>query len=142
MKIRVSVVEDFVAIHLLNSFGLGYDHPLEKTKKRLAYILSLPGTKFLVAEVDGIVVGYIHATDYDCSYSESLKSIISLAVDEEYRGQGIGRALVAAIEKWAYSTGASGVRLVTSNFRKDAHKFYESCGYTIRREQLNYIKLF
>ena len=142
MKIRIAVVDDFIAIHLLNSFGLGYDYPMEKTKKRLAYILSKPDTKLLVAEVDGIVVGYIHAVDFDCSYSDSVKNILALAVDEEYRGQGIGRALVAAVEKWAYSTGASGVRLVTSTYREGAHKFYEACGYIVRKEQRNFIKQF
>ena len=142
MKIRKAVIDDFIAIHLLNSFGLGYDYPTEKTKKRLAYILSLRGAKLLVAEVDDIVVGYIHAVDYDCTYSDPVKDILALAVDEEYRRKGVGLALVAAIEKWAYSTGACGVRLVTSSFREGAHRFYEACGYTLRREQKNYIKLF
>ena len=118
MKIRKAVIDDFIAIHLLNSFGLGYDYPTEKTKKRLAYILSLRGAKFLVAEVDDIVVGYIHAVDYDCTYSDPVKDILALAVDEEYRRKGVGLALVAAIEKWAYSTGACGVRLVTSSLGK------------------------
>ena len=142
MKIRKAVIDDFISIHLLNSFGLGYDYPTEKTKKRLAYILSKSGTMFLVAEDDGIIVGYIHAVDYDCTYSDPIKEILALAVDEEYRHKGVGRALVSAIEKWAFGTGACGVRLVTSMFRENAHKFYEACGYTVRREQKNYIKLF
>ena len=142
MKIRNAAVDDFVAVYLLNMYGLGYDYPVEKTKKRLAYIISRPDTKFLVAEVDGSVVGYVHAVDYDCSYSESLKSITALVVDEEYRGKGVGRALLAAVEKWAVSSGSAGVRLVTSMFRENAHKFYEACDYSLRKEQKNYIKLF
>jgi len=142
MKIRNVVIDDFISIHLLNMFALGYDYPADKTKRRLAYILLKPDTKFLVAEDDGNVVGYIHADDYDCSYSEPLKSILALAVDEDYRRSGIGRALVTAIEKWAVSSGAVGVRLVTSMFREDAHRFYNACGYTVRQEQKNYIKLF
>jgi len=142
MKIRNAVIDDFIVIHLLNMFGLGYEYPPEKTKRRLAYIISKPYTKFLVAEIDGNVVGYIHAADYDCSYSDSLKNILALVVDEDYRGKGVGRALVQAIEKWALSSGAAGVRLVTSMFREGAHRFYDSCGYVVRKEQKNYVKMF
>lgn len=142
IKIRNAVVDDFIAIYLLNLYSLNYEYPTDQTKKRVAFILLNPNAKLLVAEVDGHVIGYIHAVDYDCTYSDSLKSIMALAVEEEYRGRGIGTALVAAIEKWAANSGSSGVRLVTSDYRYDAHKFYESCGYTLRKEQKNYIKLF
>lgn len=142
VRIRNAVIDDFIAIYLLNLYSLGYEYPTEQTKKRVAFILLNPNAKLLVAEIGGHVIGYIHAIDYDCTYSDSLKSILALAVEEDYRGQGVGKALVAAVEKWAASCGASGVRLVTSMYRAEAHRFYEACGYTLRKEQKNYIKIF
>ena len=142
IRIRNVTTDDFIAIYLLNLYSLGYDYPTEQTKKRIAFILLNPNAKILVAEIDGHVIGYIHAADYDCTYFDSLKCILALAVDESYRGQGIGRALIAAIEKWAANSGSMGVRLVTSTYRLEAHRFYEACGYTFRKEQKNYIKVF
>ena len=142
IRIRHAVIDDFIAIYLLNLYCLAYDYPPERTKKRLAHILLNPNAMLLVAETGGHVIGYIHAVDYDCTYYDSLKSILSLAVEEDYRGQGVGRALVTAIEKWAAVEGSVGVRLVTSAYRNEAHKFYEACGYKLRKEQKNYIKFF
>lgn len=142
IKIRNAVIDDFVAIYLLNLYALGYDYPTEQTKKRVAAIMQSPNAKLLVAESGSHVIGYVHAVDYDCTYSDSLKSIMALAVDEEYRGQGVGKALVVAVEKWASVSGSTGVRTVTGSYRTEAHRFYETCGYTLRKEQKNYIKLF
>ncbi|MDR2600529.1 MAG: GNAT family N-acetyltransferase [Oscillospiraceae bacterium] len=140
--VRNATIDDFIAIYLLNIYGLGYDYPMEKTKKRVASILLNTNAKLLVAEVDGNVVGYAHAVDYDCSYSDSLKNLLAIAVDEEYKGKGVGRALITAVEKWALSSGSVGVRLVSSMYRTGSHKFYEKCGYSVRKDQKNYVKLF
>jgi len=139
--IRAATVNDAIAIHLLNTFSLGYDYPIDKTRKRVAFIINNQNARLLVAEVNGEVVGYIHATDYDCSYSDSLKNILALAVDEDHRGKGIGQALVTAVENWARNANSIGVRLVSSAYRTGAHEFYKACGYTDRKDQKNFIKM-
>lgn len=52
---------------------------------------------FLVAVMDGNVVGCVHLDDY----APSLAELRSLAVDPAAQGAGIGRALVAATEELA-----------------------------------------
>ncbi|HET6229826.1 MAG TPA: GNAT family N-acetyltransferase [Longimicrobiaceae bacterium] len=55
--------------------------------------------------------------------------ITALVVDPGVRGQGIGRALVAAAEDWLTRAGC-GLLEITSNLRLvEAHAFYEHIGY-------------
>lgn len=140
--VRLCLLSDYEKIYTLNKNGLGYDYPAEQTKARLSLILNSPNNRIFVACIDGEVVGYIHAADYDCTYSESLKNILALVVDEAYRERGVGRLLLTAVEDWAKACGCCGVRLVSSAFRTDAHMFYLRCGYTVRKMQKNFKKLF
>jgi len=56
----------------------------------------------------------------------------SLAIDEHARGQGCGRALVAALERHAHERGARRVYLLTTT----AARFFEGLGYrVIAREE-------
>jgi len=57
-----------------------------------------------------------------------------LAVAEQHRGQGIGRALVQAAERWASDQDMSEIELNVWQVNKGAIAFYERLGYeTIRR---------
>lgn len=140
VTIREFTLDDAEAINLLNKNGLGYDYPVEKTKQKLAIIKSLSTNKIFVATIDSQVVGYVHASEYECSYSDSLKNILALVVNENYRKQGVGKKLMLAVENWAVNTNSIGVRLVSGFNREIAHKFYQQCGYTLRKEQKNFIK--
>jgi GNAT superfamily N-acetyltransferase len=54
---------------------------------------------------------------------------MSLVVGSENRGQGVGLALISAVEDWARQKGAGDVMLTTHKRRADAHHFYRSMGY-------------
>ena len=82
-----------------------------------------------VALVDESVVGVASAEirkhftgQQDCYLGE-------LAVSSEQEGQGIGRALVAAVEAWAHSRGTPRVTLETGAANERARSFYASLGY-------------
>ena len=140
--IRDADCGDCESVYKLNLVGLGYDYPIEKTEMQFLKITEKPHVKFLVAEVDGTVAGYIHAVDYDCVYFDSLKNILALVVDERFRGKNVGRKLLSAVEEWAKDDGSYGVRLVSGTERTGAHEFYKACGYTLRKEHRNFIKIF
>jgi len=142
MEIRECLVSDYKRIYEINKSALGYGYPMDKTQIRLAEILKRDTEKFYVACVDGVVVGYIHGSDYECTYSDSLKNVMVIAVDEDYRGRGIGKALLNVIENWAKQCNCCGVRLVSSFSRTNAHEFYLHQGYTCRKQRKNFIKLF
>ena len=138
LVIRDAVVEDAPAIAQLNRDGMGYDYPVERTREKLRACLGNPSHKILVAESEGVVVGYVHLEDYDTLYADSLKNILGIAVAESCRRQGVGKALLQAGEEWAASTGAAGVRLVSGESRKGDHAFYQTLGYTGNKLQRNF----
>lgn len=142
MVIRECRISDYKRIHDINQYSFGYEYPLDKTKERLSEILKRPTDKLYVACIDESVVGYIHGSDYECTYSDPLKNIMAIAVEEAFRGKGVGKALLNAIENWAKECNCCGVRLVSGFDRTNAHVFYLHCGYINRKQQKNFIKLF
>ena len=140
--IRPANINDAEAIRQINLNALGYDFGLTETTKRLAEVLEKPNAIIYVAELQAKVVGYIHGTDYDCSYFPPLKNILALGVLEEHRGHGIGRLLINELETWAKTENCAGIRLVSSLYRTEAHKFYLRLGYTDRKDQKNFVKMF
>lgn len=142
ITVREAVSEDYKRICEITRLSLGYDYPEEETLKRLKAILSRPTDKIFVAIYGNELIGYAHASDYECLYSESLKNLMALAVDNKYQGIGAGRRLLEEVEAWAKKCGCSGVRLSSGFERKDAHKFYLHCGYTVKKDHKTFNKYF
>ena len=142
MKIRRAVIEDAEAIYRLNKIAMNYDYPPEQTEKKLAAALADSGQCILAAEEDGELVCYIHLEGYDTLYFPHMKNILAVAVAPEFRRRGIATALLSAGEAWAKETGAVGVRLVSGIERVNAHTCYHKVGYTEKKLQKNFRKLF
>lgn len=140
--VRQAAVSDFVSIHRLNRECLGYEYDEEATKANLTRILALDYYKVYIALWEEEVAGYVQASSYDNTYSVPLKNIMGIAVLPALQGQGIGRLLLEKVEQWAKEDGCLGVRLVSGVNRKKAHFFYGHCGYTRRKEQINFVKWF
>ena len=140
--IRDCKMNDYMDIFLLNKNEMGYEYPVEDTKKQLKQLLNDNNHKIYVALVEDKVAGYIHANNYDLLYSPHLKNIMGIAVSCCFRKNGIGKMLLEQVERWAKDTGAYGVRLVSGATRIGAHAFYISCGYEENKEQRNFKKMF
>lgn len=91
---------------------------------------------------NNIVVGYVHAVDYDAIYAPHMKNIMGIAVSDNYKKKGVGRALLQTVEDFAQKDGASGVRLNSGKTRTGAHEFYLRCGYSGDKLQINFRKMF
>jgi len=78
---------------------------------------------FLVATVDGVVVGCAHLEEY----SPSLAELRSLVVDIAHQGQGLGAALVSAVEELASRREYRTLFAVSNN-----EGFFRSRGYLPR----------
>jgi len=140
--IREAISSDANAIWQLNCDEMGYQYSLDDTVLNIARLLSSNADKIFVAVSDDLVVGYVHANDYDLIYAPHMKNIMGIAVSSDYKKRGIGRALLQYVEDWARETGASGIRLVSGATRTEAHTFYRNCGFTGSKEQINLKKMF
>jgi GNAT superfamily N-acetyltransferase len=61
---------------------------------------------------------------------EAFLVIEDVIVDQEYRRAGVGRALFMKMDEIALENKCAYSILVSSGFRKEAHRFYESMGYS------------
>lgn len=67
----------------------------------------------------------------ECAYfaRPGVASLRQLAVDPEWRGKGIGRALIARCESWARDTGHNDLALDTAEPAVHLVKLYASLGF-------------
>lgn len=101
------------------------------------YILSLladDNIGLFVAEVEGQVAGLVHVLVRDTPPWPVLVPrrrafIDSLAVGQEFRRHGIGRALMDQAHAWAITKGAADVELNVYEFNQPALAFYQALGY-------------
>lgn len=83
------------------------------------------GDGFLVAELDGKVVGYV--VGYRSAENEG--HIFSVGVREKYRRRGIGTSLIHAICDIFVANGLRYARLEVRNSNKEAQNLYRSIGF-------------
>lgn len=86
--------------------------------------------KLLVAELADEVVGMLTA-QVVISTGEGGRSawLEDMVVDAAHRGQGIGRALLGAMEDWAVASGLSRLQLLADRENAPALAFYQSRGW-------------
>lgn len=91
---------------------------------------STPDSHVLVAEASGEVIGFVafhliprFETD------ERFARIVALVVDPGVRERGIGRQLMAEVERVARDEGAAFLEITAGHHRPEARKLFESLGY-------------
>ena len=141
MKIRKAKKEDMKDIQDLRyllakhekSLGLNIAVPewgyTEVGKKDLEYFLN--EQYIYVAEENEKIVGFITAEIFKKKawYTVQLGSINNIFVLEEYRNQGIGKALIKTVIDALKEVGITNVQLDTYNKNDKAIKFYEGLGF-------------
>jgi ribosomal protein S18 acetylase RimI-like enzyme len=86
----------------------------------------------LVAELDGVLVGYIRLgfpTPLACN--AHVRQIQGLVVAEKARGAGVGRALLRAAQEEARRLGARRITLRVLGHNAPARGLYESEGFVV-----------
>lgn len=137
-SVRPATADDASALADLVT-QLGYPSRSERVAIRLRR-LQPPGQGLLVAEVGGSVVGMAHVNRWATLLLDDAAEIVALAVDNKWRGQGIGRALLQAGEAWAMEQGCHTLHVRTNVVRRRAHEFYFHNGFQHVKTSLTLVK--
>lgn len=137
--IREARKEDYLAICKICTEDLGYECRPELVLSRLES-LDKNRERVFVADIDGVVVGFVHVEKYIVLYCESIVNIQGLAVAHNFRKMGLGRNLMKSAETWAADNGIHLVRLNSGITRTGAHEFYRNIGYGHEKKQIRFLK--
>jgi len=132
-KVRLAGIADAAEIAACVS-ALGYGTSASLVAERLATYATSPADAVFVASVPGneSLLGVVGVHLLPLLHTPGLLGrITSLSVVTEARGNGVGKALVAAAEEWAWSEGAWGMEVTSGDHRPVAHAFYQAIGYAL-----------
>ncbi len=130
VAIRRALEQDIERIVKIERLSFRYPYPMELLKSYIAR----SNACFLVAEVDGEIVGYAIAEHE----RNTLGHLISIAVSPQWRGKGIGKALLRAVLRKLKERGVQKVYLEVRKNNLIAQHLYESVGFKCTGEIPNY----
>ncbi|MEV4626813.1 GNAT family N-acetyltransferase [Micromonospora sp. NPDC049523] len=109
---------------------LGYPTDDAAVHERLTYWSNDEASVLLGADDDGRLIGV--AALHVCPMLEvtgRFGRVVALVVDDRYRSQGVGRSLMAEIERRAHAAGCIMMEVTSGGHRESAHRFYAGLGY-------------
>jgi GNAT superfamily N-acetyltransferase len=126
-------IETLVTL-LKQLFAIETDFKIDVQRHRRGLALMIDGCGkhrcVQVAEVEGAVVGMGTAQLLVSTAEGGLVALVEdIVVDTQWRGRGIGRTLVAALEQWASLHGATRLRLLADRTNFSALDFYDRIGW-------------
>jgi predicted N-acetyltransferase YhbS len=137
ITVRLAQRNDAERIALL-CHELGYPTSHEEVEQRIQKVQTNNQHIVYVAILEsGDVIGWIHGHICELVITSPQVMILGLIVDQNYRGQGIGRRLVQQIEQWSLEQDCRHILVRSNVIRKEAHRFYENIGFTnIKQSQV------
>jgi aminoglycoside 6'-N-acetyltransferase len=116
--------------------------PEDSAASRRYWHTRQPRDQGLVAEADGTLVGMIELwlrrpADIRGARIPKLDADLGIVVAPDWRGRGIGTALLRSAEDWARSQGAERMILDLSSANTGALRLYERLGYEVHALQMD-----
>ena len=135
IEIRDALDSDLPAIlRILADSGIdgGHSFELDEAREHLARIRAWPKFRLLVAVADGEIAGTCLLLILDKLGKRGAPAgvVEDVAVAPAQQGQGIGRAMMAHAIEECRKAGCYKLALSSNVNREDAHRFYESLGFT------------
>ena len=144
IKIREAVQDDITSIKSLwtelfefnaqKDYAFAINEYAEKQFKKLikSLIIDSEGSKVLVAEVEGNIVGYMTASVSKKPPGFKLKKyghILGASVAPEFRRKGIGTKLYLEIIAWFYSRGIDRIEVNALTNNEISTSFWQKMGF-------------
>lgn len=96
-------------------------------------LFSEANSYILVAEIGGVVVGFVNFTTRKTILHRGLSGLIDeLTIAKSYRGKGIGRQLLSSAIEKSRQLGCCEVEVSTEKTNIKAREFYRQCGFMER----------
>ena len=130
LSVRAMTVEDIGSVLMLAARFVEAPHWTCHDYEQML-LPAPPGTLIrwsVVALADGSVAGFAVAS---WLHLEAAAEIEGLVVDEKYRRQGIGSALIGTCMEWAAKSGASSMRLEVRASNAAALLLYQCHGFSV-----------
>lgn len=133
MTIRAMTIDDYEEVYALWMSIKGFAmRSLDDSRDGIARFLKRNPDTSVVAVADGKVVGSIL-----CGYDGRRGCLYHVCVREDYRRQGIGKAMVVYCMKALEKEAISKVSLIAFTQNDIGNAFWKEIGWT-KREDLNY----
>lgn len=114
-------------------FSIESDFTINEAKQRTGLEIMLDDEKnrcIMAAEKNQQVVGMCTAQILVSTAEGGIVALIEdLVVSKEYRGEGIGRSLLSAIESWAAEKGVKRLQLLADRNNTPALEFYKNLSW-------------
>jgi N-acetylglutamate synthase-like GNAT family acetyltransferase len=137
VQIRKARPSDALAVQALYRILVPDDQNINVKPERIQELQDGPSSRLLVADVGDKVRGTAFLTIcLDPMYGFHPYGVVeNVIVDPSVRGQGVGRALMIAIEDEARSARCTKLMLLSSVSRIEAHKFFSAIGFDAEKKR-------
>ncbi len=132
MMIRPANLQDIPALAVLEKASFSSDR---LSRRSLRYMLTKAHASLLVAEDASGLAGYVLVL---YSRGTSMARLYSIAVDDQRRGQGVGRALASAAEAAAIDNDCVSMRLEIRRDNLSSQALFTAMGYKPFKVVLDY----
>lgn len=132
ITIRKANINDAPSLSGLFLELVGTESNIEEMQRQIEMISNQSNYFVAVACLDGHIVGtamgiVCHDLVGDCVPFLLIENVV---VAKKSQGHGIGRMLMQSLEEFASANRCSYTILASSDEREQAHRFYESIGYS------------
>ena len=132
--LRQNDIDSIMRLHRELGWNPAFHADGSTLRQRLQALITEESALLLVAEIGGEVVGYIHGETITYLLFAGREMMISeVFVNAANRGQGVGRALMTAIEAEAAQRKCFRISVMNGRERESYQRgFYPSLGYEER----------
>ncbi|HEX5640879.1 MAG TPA: GNAT family N-acetyltransferase [Thermoleophilia bacterium] len=136
-RIRPGRAADAAAMAALCT-ELGYPSSEAQVRARLLRLEDVDHGLFVAEGAGGDLAGVIAVHTRLLLEDDPFAELTVLVVTQDARGEGIGSALVAEAAGWARTRGLRRVWVRVNVAREATHRFYESLGFRLYKQQRIY----
>jgi ribosomal protein S18 acetylase RimI-like enzyme len=114
-----------------SDYDLGSDYGKEKAAKAEEYMKTGAATIFAAHEED-VLVGWVWSHPIE-RFNKTRLHIAEIAIDERFRGKGLGSELLSFVENYAAENGFEEMDLMVTAENDAAVEFYKKDGFEAER---------